>query len=187
MGDTLREILADHPIIPAIKDDRGLDAVVGAEARLVFVLYGSVLNIREIVRKLKDSGKMVFINVDLLEGFSNKEIVVEYLKKNTGAVGILSSKASMIRAAKAMGFLTIHRYFVIDSFSYENLEKQIALSQPDCLEVLPGWPRMISWVVEKMDRPVIAGGLVCTKEDVIAALGAGATAICSTNADVWSM
>lgn len=185
MKEKIKELLADQPIIPAIKNDDGLNAVLKTDGEIVFVLYGNVLNISEIVRKLKESGKIVFVNVDLIEGFASKEIVVEYLKKNTKADGILSNKAAMIRAAKALGFLTIHRYFVIDSFSYENLEKQLEISQPDFLEVLPGWPRMISWVVGKVNIPVIAGGLVCTKEDVVAALGAGATAICSTNQDVW--
>ena len=180
-------MLGDQPIIPAIKNDDGLKAVLEADGQIVFVLYGNVLNIGEIVRKLKESGKIVFVNVDLIEGFASKEIVVEYLKKNSEADGILSNKAAMIRAAKALGLLAIHRYFVVDSFSYENLEKQLEIAQPDFLEVLPGWPRMISWVVEKVKIPVIAGGLVCTKEDVVAALGAGATSICSTNQDVWSL
>jgi len=150
-------------------------------------LYGNILNIIDIVQKLKDNNKMVFINVDLLEGFSSKEIVIEYLKKHTQAEGVLSSKAAMIKAAKLQGFLTIHRYFIIDSFSFNNLDKQIGISQPDCLEILPGWPKLISWVMEKVDIPIISGGLVCTKEDVMAALSAGATAICSTNSEVWSM
>jgi glycerol uptake operon antiterminator len=187
MGNKLLEILDNHPIIPAIKDDVGLEAVIKTDCKIVFILYGNVLNITNIVQKINDSGKMAFINVDLLEGFSNKEIVIQYLKKHTQAEGILSSKASMIKAAKTQGFLTIHRFFIIDSFSFANLDKQISISQPDCLEVLPGWPKLISWVMEKIDIPVIAGGLVCSKEDVIAALKAGATAICSTNAEVWSM
>jgi glycerol uptake operon antiterminator len=35
--------------------------------------------------------------------------------------------------------------------------------------------------------PLIAGGLVCDKEDVMGALGAGATAVASSNRDVWRM
>jgi glycerol uptake operon antiterminator len=187
MRNQLDAILDNQPIIPALKDDAGLEAVLASDCEIVFILYGNVVTIAEIAQKIKDSGKMAFINVDLLEGFSNKEIVIQYIKKFTSAEGILSAKASMIKAAKAQGFITVHRLFVIDSFSFKSLDKQIEISQPDYIEVLPGWPKLISWVMEKTDLPVISGGLICCKEDVVAALKAGATAICSTNPEVWSM
>jgi glycerol uptake operon antiterminator len=130
---------------------------------------------------------MVFINVDLLDGFAGKEIVLQYIRKNTDAAGILSSKASMIRAARDLGFYTIHRLFIIDSFSFSSLARQIEISRPDFLEILPGWPRLVTWVMETTDIPIISGGLICCKEDVVAALKAGATAICSTNPEVWAL
>lgn len=187
MINSLYRILEENPIIPGIKDDKGLNGVLKSDCKIVFILYGTVLNISEIVQKIKDSGKMAFINVDLLEGFSHKEIVVEYLKQHTQADGILSAKASMLKAAKNQGFFTIHRFFLIDSLSFHNLDRQIKISKPDCIEILPGWPKVISWVTEKSELPIIAGGLVCDKDDVIAALKARATAISSTNAEVWAM
>ncbi|MCG8541708.1 MAG: glycerol-3-phosphate responsive antiterminator [Clostridia bacterium] len=187
MGNNLYKILEDNPIIPGIKDNKGLEAVLASDCKIVFILYGNVLNISGIVQKIKEAGKMAFINVDLLDGFSHKDIVIQYLKQNTGADGILSAKASMLKAAKSQGLFTIHRLFLIDSMSFHNLDKQVEISKPDCIEILPGWPKVISWVSEKGHRPIIAGGLVCDKDDVIAALKAGATAISSTNTEVWSM
>lgn len=188
MGKRFYEILEDNPVIAGIKDDEGLEAALSADCKIVFILYGNILNIGDIVKKLKDNGKVAFINVDLLDGFSQKEIVINYLRKHTKADGILSSKANMIKTAKAQGFITIHRFFLIDSFSFHNLDKQIGISQPDCIEILPGcMPKVISWVIEKIDIPLIAGGLVCEKDDVVAALKAGAAAISSTNIEVWSM
>ncbi|PKM52076.1 MAG: glycerol-3-phosphate responsive antiterminator [Firmicutes bacterium HGW-Firmicutes-7] len=188
MSNDLYEILENSPIIAGIKDDKGLNTVLTSDCEIVFILYGNVLNISDIVQKLKDHGKITFIDVDLIDGFSNKEIVIQYLKERTQADGILSAKASMIKAAKVHGFLTVHRFFLIDSFSFHNLDKQIQISQPDCIEILPGaMPKVISWVIEKVKLPVIAGGLVCEKDDVVAALKAGATAISSTNIEVWSL
>ncbi|PAB60093.1 glycerol-3-phosphate responsive antiterminator [Anaeromicrobium sediminis] len=187
MSNNLYEILEDNPIIPGVKDDPGLESVLTSDCKIVFILYGNILNIGEIVKKIKDSGKMAFVNVDLLEGVSHREIVIQYLKKHTEADGILSGKASMLKAAKAQGFFTIHRLFLIDSMSFHNLDRQVEISKPDCIEILPGWPKVISWVAEKSHMPIIAGGLVCDKDDVIAALKAGATAISSTNVGVWSM
>lgn len=187
MINNLYRILEENPIVPGIKDNKGLKSVLKSDSKIVFILYGNVLNIGEIVQKIKESGKMAFINVDLLEGFSHKEIVIEYLKQRTEADGILSAKATMIKAAKSQGFFTIHRIFLIDSLSFHNLDKQVKQSKPDCIEILPGWPKVISWVAEKSEIPIIAGGLVCDKDDVIAALKAGSTAISSTNIDVWGM
>lgn len=188
MSRAFYKILEENPVIPGIKDDEGLNSVATNDSRIVFVLYGNVMNIANIVKRLKADGKIVFVNVDLIEGFASKEIVVEFMKHYTETDGILSSKASMIKAAKAQGLLTIHRLFLIDSFSFRNIEKQIQISQPDCIETLPGgMPKVISWVADMVHIPIIAGGLVCDKEDVVAALKAGATAISSTNVSVWSM
>jgi len=188
MSNWLLSSIAKKPSIAGIKDDEGLHQVVKSECKIVFVLYGDLLNIASIVSHLKDHGKMVFINVDLIDGFSNKDIVVQFLKQQTQTDGILSAKASIIKAAKAQGLFTIHRFFLIDSFSYHNLGRQVDISQPDCIEIMPGcMPKVIGWVVDEVSIPVIAGGLVCDREDAEAALKAGATAVSSTNPVVWAL
>ncbi len=187
MGNRLMTMFEENPIIAAIKDQTGLASVLKCDCKIVFVLYGNVLNIVDIVQQLKSRDKMVFVNIDLIDGFSSKEIVIELLKRDTQADGVLSSKAGMIKAAKAHGFYTIHRLFIIDSFSFDNIEKQVSLSEPDALQILPGWPKLITWTKDKIRIPIITGGLICAKEDVVAALGAGAMAISSTNADVWNL
>jgi len=187
MNRRLASILENNPVIPAIKNDAGLQAVLNTDCEIVFILYGDILNIIDITKKITDSGKIAFVNVDLLEGFASKEIVIHYIKQNTCTEGILSSKAFMLKTAKALGFYTVHRLFVIDSFSFESICRQVAISQPDYLEILPGWPRLVDWVMETTKIPIISGGLICYKEDVIAALKAGANAVCSTNPEVWSI
>ncbi len=182
------EILEENPVISSIKSNQGLKEVLNNPCEVVFVLYGNLFTIYEIISKLKQANKIVFLNIDLVEGFSSKEIVVEYIKTNTNIDGILSSKATLLKTAKNLGLLTIHRLFVIDSFSFNNIQKQINISKPTCIELLPGCvPRVIQWTLETIDIPLIAGGLVCEKDDVIAALNAGAIAISTTNQDVWNM
>jgi glycerol uptake operon antiterminator len=188
MSNWLMSSIAKKASIAGIKDDNGLQLVLKSDCKIVFVLYGDIMNIATIVATLKEHGKMVFINVDLVDGFSNKDIVVHFMKQNTQTDGILSAKASIIKAAKAQGLFTIHRFFVIDSFSYNNLGKQVEISQPDCIEIMPGcMPKVIGWVVAQVSLPVIAGGLVCDREDAEAALKAGAKAVSSTNPIVWAL
>ncbi|TFB59995.1 glycerol-3-phosphate responsive antiterminator [Cryobacterium sp. TMT2-17-1] len=182
------EVLSLHPVIASIKDEDGLRSVLRAPCPVVFVLFGSVMTIHSIVASLKSAGKMVFVDVDLLDGFSSKPVTVDFLKAHTQADGVLSSKSIMVKAAKTAGLLAIHRLFLVDSFSYNNVSKQVKISEPDAIMILPGcMPRVISWVRDETELPLIAGGLVCDKDDVMGALGAGATAIASSNRGVWLM
>ena len=80
----------------------------------------------------------------------------------------------------------MHRFFVIDSAAYENVEKCTKALRPDCVELMPGvMPKVIRQMIEKLSVPVIAGGLISDKEDIIAALDAGATAISTTKEELW--
>ena len=60
--------------------------------------------------------------------------------------------------------------------------------RPDFIEVLPGlMPKVIRKICRTSRIPIIAGGLITDKEDVVAALSAGAIAVSTTNQDVWRM
>ena len=60
--------------------------------------------------------------------------------------------------------------------------------RPDFIEILPGvMPKIIARICRETQIPVIAGGLISDKEDILAALSAGARAISTTNPAVWEM
>jgi len=83
---------------------------------------------------------------------------------------------------------TVLRFFVIDSMAYNNIQRQTAGYRPDVIEILPGlMPRVIEKIRNSVRCPVIAGGLISEKEDIVAALKAGAVAISTTNENVWKM
>ena len=85
-----------------------------------------------------------------------------------------------------MGFPTILRLFMLDSMAYENITSQIKAAKPDFIEVLPAlMPKAIAKVCRISSVPVITGGLVSDKEDVMALLDAGVISISSTNEQVW--
>jgi len=182
------ESLQDDPVIASVKDASALDDVLASDRAVVFVLYGSVLDIVGIVDRAKDAGKTVFVDVDLLDGFAAREVVVTWLAEHTRADGVLSTKSNLVRAAKRAGLVAIQRFFLVDSFSYHQLPRVVEQAGPDAIEILPGcMPRVITWLRDDTRVPVIAGGLVCDKADVVAALGAGAVAVASSNRDVWGM
>ncbi|WP_026702983.1 glycerol-3-phosphate responsive antiterminator [Salibacterium aidingense] len=180
--------MEDNPIIAGIKDELSLKTALDSECKIVFVLNSTIMNVASIVSRIKKHNKLAFIHVDLLEGASSKEVVLEFLRKNTAADGIISTKAPLVKQARNYGFITIHRFFLTDSMSYHSIDRQISNSDPDIIETCPGgMTKTIGWVKNKVSLPIIASGLVCDKEDVVNALKNGAIAISSTNTEVWAL
>lgn len=180
--------LEANPIIAAIKNDEGLEKVIQSDISVVFILYGDILNISDIVKKLKEAHKTVFVHADLVVGFSSKEIIADYIRKYTDADGIISTKPNIVRRARELGLCGILRIFMIDSLALSGVEKQQQAAGADIVEVLPGaLPKIISGIVKVSRTPIIAGGLIRDKEDVMDALKAGAIAISTTNPAVWFM
>lgn len=186
MKKEFKEALEDSPIIAAIKDDNGLKKCVESDSRVIFILYGDVITIPNIVATVKEAGKIAMVHIDLITGLSSKEITVDFLKHYTKADGIITTKPNLIKHAKELGFHTILRLFLIDSMAYENIDRQVKNAKPDVIEVLPAlMPKIISKVCRLSPIPVIAGGLVSDKDDVMTILQSGAISISSTNENVW--
>lgn len=186
MKKEFKEALEDSPIIAAIKDDDGLHKCLNSDSRVIFILYGDIVTIADIVDTVKSSGKIAMVHIDLIAGLSSKEISVDFLKKYTKADGIITTKPALIKRAKELGFYTILRLFIIDSMAYENIDRQVKAAKPDLIEVLPAlMPKIVSKICALSPTPVIAGGLVSDKDDVMSLLQAGVTSISSTNEQIW--
>jgi glycerol-3-phosphate responsive antiterminator len=126
------------------------------------------------------------VHMDLVNGLSSREISVDFICHETAADGIISTKQPQIRRAKELGMYTVHRFFVIDSAAYDNVEKHVKSVCPDCVELMPGvMPKVIRRMKQHISVPIIAGGLISDKEDIMAALDAGATSISTTRSALW--
>lgn len=180
------DLLETSPVIAAIKSKEGLDCCLESECNVVFVLYGTVCDITQIVQKIKDSGKTPIVHVDLISGLSSKEVAVDYIKRNTLADGIISTKPMLVKRGKELGFISIQRTFVIDSMALATLKKQISVFKPDAIEIMPGiMPKILKEVRRYADTAIIAGGLLSDKKDVIEAFAAGADAVSTTKKELW--
>lgn len=184
MKERLLEYFADVPIVAAAKSEEELEQCLTSRSAVIFLLFGDLCRLQALVKKIKDAGKIAVVHLDLIEGLAPKDISVDFLIENTAADGIISTKSNIIRYAKQKGLLTIQRYFLLDSRVLENITKNT--SPADFLEVLPGvMPKIIRLLTEKIEKPIIAGGMIRDKEDILSALSAGAVAISSTNEKVW--
>ena len=183
-----RVILEDCPVIAAVKDETGLKECLYSESQIIFLLFGDICSVGRYVEIAKSAGKMVCVHMDLLNGLGNKEVAVDFIREHTGVDGIISTKPQLVKRAKELGLFGILRIFVIDSMAFGNIEKQCASLVPDAVEILPGlMPKIIKKLCSTVNVPIIAGGLISDKEDVMNALTAGAVAISVTNQRVWFM
>ena len=192
MNKEFVEAVGDNPIIAAIKNDEGLKNALKTDVGIVFILYGDVCTIPKIVSTVKKAGKIAMVHVDLIMGLNNsKDVSLDFIREYTEADGIITTKGNLIPHARELGLNTVLRYFVLDSIALLNIEKQSrpGTVQPDIIEILPGI--IVPKMIEKINRisrvPIIAGGLISDKEDVMNALSNGATAISTTNEAVWLM
>jgi glycerol uptake operon antiterminator len=184
--DAFAEVLRETRVIPAIKSMEELNQVLSRREKLVFGLFGDILTVSDIVARLKNSGKIVMVHLDLIDGLNSREVSVDFLAKNTHADGILSTKANLVKYAKNRGLLAIQRFFVLDSIALRNIEKQFPLDYVDAIEILPGlMPKVIRRLAGLTEKPIIAGGLISDQEDVRSALDAGAAAVSTTRLDLF--
>jgi glycerol uptake operon antiterminator len=184
----LGAILAENPIIAAVKDDKGLERALLTDCRIIFLLYGNVCSVSGLVERIKSDHKLVMVHIDLIDGLSSKDVAVAFLRQNTQADGVISTKPAIVKAAKEQGLLAIQRFFLIDSLAMANFQKYTEVQAADAIEILPAtMPKVIRKITAACRLPIIAGGLISDKEDILLALQNGAAAVSSTNQEVWTM
>lgn len=184
----LYDQIQNNPIIAAVGNEEELSLALDSDCRVVFLLMGNVMDVGGLTRRVHASGKLCVIHLDLIEGFSSKEIAVDAIFQATQAEGIISTRGALIKRAKQLGMAAVQRGFMLDSRSLNSFEQQIALSKPDFVEILPGLlPKVIAQLKERISSPIIAGGFIHEKEDVIAALQAGALAVSASSPKIWSV
>lgn len=190
-GDCLDEIMEDlkrFPVIPAIRDVSRIDAAVSKKSRCIFLLTGNILNIKNIVRRVKSANRRIFLHLDLLEGISKNSMGIKYIAQEIKPDGVITTRANLINCAKTEGLFTIQRIFVLDSLAIDNAVRSIKNVNPDAIEILPAViPKIIRRVCQRTRHPIIAGGLIEDEQEVREALKEGAWAISVTKEDIWNI
>ena len=186
--EKIRDLFEISPIITAVKDEQGLEKALKTESPVVFLLFGNICNITGLVDQVKNSGKIAIVHVDLIQGLSSKEVAVNFIHQNTRADGIISTKAPLVRHAMDLGMIGGQRTFLIDSMALETTKKQLLTFQPDFMELMPGvMPKILKTVRGYTEIPLVAGGLISDKKDILAAFDAGVDAVSTTREELWGL
>jgi Glycerol-3-phosphate responsive antiterminator. len=181
----LEELMAD-PVIAAVRNERELEASLQAPVRAIFLLSSHICSLADAVRRVKDAGKLAFVHIDLVDGLGRDQAAVQYMALRISPDGVITTRGNLIKYAKDMGLFAIQRIFLLDSMSLDTGIAGIQQNMPDAVEVLPGvLPREVAYCHDRVPCPIIAGGLIRTKDDIIAALKAGAIAVSTSNQELW--
>lgn len=181
--NALYDCLEACPIIASVHD-KSFDDVLKSPPEVIFLLGGNIITVGDRIKAAHNAGKSIFIHIDLTDGIGKDRSGVEYLA-SLGADGILSTKAILIRIAKECGLLTVQRFFAYDTQGVESISEILSNSSPDIIEIMPG---VIGKIIERFSVssvPLIAGGLIETKQEVTAALSLGALAVSTGVEELW--
>lgn len=186
--NSILERIKENPIIAAIRHEADMQQAVNTDVAAIFLLQADIFNISSLVATAKEKQKMVFVHMDFLEGIGKDHKAVEYLAKVVRPDGIISTKTNHISLAKEHGMYSIQRYFLIDSQSYEMMLKSVNSNHPDMIEVMPAViANVLKRITAQLPCPVIAGGLVDDKNDIIQALANGALGVSTGKKDLWTL
>lgn len=179
----IKDCFERGPVIAAVQNSH-LDKAINSPVEIIFNLKVSLLEIEDCISKVHSAGKKIFVHIDLADGIGKDKTGVTYLA-NLGVDGIISTRGQLIRFGNEAGLITVQRFFALDSKGVESIEDMLESTKPDLIEIMPG---IASKVIKKFvggKIPVIAGGLIETKQEITEALSNGAEAISTGKPELW--
>jgi glycerol uptake operon antiterminator len=175
-------------ILPAAKSIKDFETLMDSPHQYIILLDCHVAQLKALIQLANRHGKQVLLHVDLIQGLRNDEHAAEFLCQQIKPAGLISTRTQVVHVAKKKKLIGIQRIFLLDTHALETSYRLLETSRPDYVEVLPGIiPHMIREVHERTGIPVLAGGLIRTREEAEQALSAGAVAVTTSNRSIWKL
>lgn len=174
--------LKKEKLITSIKTPKVFDEFIESDLTIAFLLMGNINNLQTYVKELKRRNKIVFVHLEMVQGIRVDYEGLQFVANQIKPDGIITTKKQILTLAKKLGFLTIQRLFLVDSDAIKNGLDITEKYQPDFIEVMPGLiPYMIKEITQNIDKTLITGGLIHTKDHIQLALDHGAEAVSTSN------
>lgn len=179
-------MVSQQRIFPAARTMKEFKDLLKSDFEFIIFLDIHISQLHQIGELAREHGKKLFIHLDLVQGLTGDKYGVEFAKSVCNPYGILSTKPNVILAAKQKGMVTVQRVFLLDSRSFKKSCALLEKTAPDFIELLPGaLTKMIVQFKEAIDIPILAGGFIENREEVEAALLAGAVGITTSRKELW--
>jgi len=180
---TLLDRLECFPIIASVREVK-FAAALECPADVLFYLEAKLSTVEQRVRQAHEKGKLLFVHIDLAEGIGKDKEGLQYLV-SIGVDGVISTRLQTIRMAKELNLITVQRFFALDSQGLDSMQEMVKNAAPHMMEIMPGVAPKVIRRFSEGTIPVIAGGLINQKQEITAALAAGATAISTGCRELW--
>lgn len=178
----------EAPVIGAVHTTDPIEELIQSACKVYFILGGELLALKQMIQALKAADKSVFVDIDLIGGLKSDPSGLQFIYETMAPDGIITTKGQIIKNAKALGLCAIQRLFLLDSKNLQSGLASVEKYQPDAIEVLPGViHKVTAQIVKASNIPVITGGLVQDKEDVIQCLKAGAIGVSTSKHLLWAI
>ncbi|WP_369018666.1 glycerol-3-phosphate responsive antiterminator [Thermatribacter velox] len=186
------ESLKRKPVIGALRPSN-LDLMINQKVSLdlcsvFFLLEGDIQNLETISLLFEEYRPFLFVHMDLFGGIASDESGLCFLKEKFPAVsGVITTRLRTLTLARKAGFLTIFRLFLIDSESLRTALRVVREVSPDALEILPGiiFPHLKGILPLEELPPLICGGFIRKKSDVVKILRGGAQGVSTSYQKMW--
>ncbi len=181
------EAVQDRPIIAAVQNRPSLERALHLRVPTVFLINTDIFSAKALVDTAKKTGTRVFLHMDLVDGLAASTRALDYVQSSMEPSGIISTRTALIKYARDHGIFSIQRFFMVDSASYDNAVRTVAKVRPSMIELMPGIiPGIIKKFTQEVDIPVIAGGLITDRRQVIDALSNGAIGVSTGSEALWT-
>ncbi len=173
-------------VIAAVRTEAEFEKAIKSQVSTVFMLAPNIDNIENQAEKAHKANKTFFIHIDLAEGIGKDEYGIKFAKTK-GVDGIISTRTALIKHAKSQGLLAVQRFFVLDSHSVGTIVESAKTSKADMIELMPGTvTKVIRQIKAIFGTPIVAGGLIETKEEIAEAYRSGAVAVSTGRVELWT-
>ncbi|SEO68295.1 glycerol-3-phosphate responsive antiterminator [Propionispora vibrioides] len=180
--------IVNGPIIPAVRTIQDFKyAMSNTAAPGVIVLFGDINTVSSLLEQAKQYKKRLILHLDLLEGIGRDKPGINFLARQ-GVSAVITTKTQIGKMAHEDGMIVIQRLFLMDSEAVRTGIQAAKALKPDAIEVLPGMvPRVVvQRLLSEVGRPILAGGLMQTEEEVIGAINNGVYAVSTSKRELWN-
>lgn len=176
-------------VIPACRTEEDFACALSLpRAPGLITLFGDINSLPGILQRANAAGKLLLVHLDLLDGVGRDRAGIVFLSK-LGVKGLITTKPHLGKLAGQEGMRVIQRMFLVDSESLRTGIHLLKGFRPDAIEALPAFTpaSVLSELKAATDVPILAGGLVRSKDDVMRAVANGACAVSTSRRELWDL
>ena len=181
------KFLVNGPVIPAVRSIEDFKfALTHTISPSVVLLFGDINTLPTLIAQANEHKKRIILHLDLFDGIGKDKAGIKFLAR-LGIHAIVTTKTHLCRFAREEGMIVVQRLFLMDSDSLRTGLKLIHNFKPDAVEILPGCVpgSAVQKIISETGLPILAGGLIRTKEDVDQAIERGISAVSSSRRELW--